>query len=82
MLGLAGLQVRLLGQRNGLGRRRRTAVCVAELARQLALPDDDVGSPARPRLAELAIDADDLADGSFLPIEVGPLAELHSEDFD
>ena len=55
---------------------------IAEVASQLALATHDVGSTARPRLAQLGVDADDLPDRSLLAIETWPFAELHSERLD
>jgi hypothetical protein len=62
VLALPGLQIGLLGQRDGLLRGRWTAVVGLELRRQFSAADVDRGPPRGPRSGQVAVDADDLAD--------------------
>ena len=60
MLGLPSLQSGLLRQRDRLGRRRRPAMSVLEIDRQLRLTGLDRRPPTRPRLPQPGRHTDDL----------------------
>ncbi len=78
MLGLPGLQGRLLGEFEGLDRPGRAAVPDLELPGEFTAPDVDHQPAGGPGLKEPLIDADDLPDRSFALL-AGALGELHTQ---
>ena len=78
MLGGAGLEVRLLRQRDRLSLRRRSTVVALEGRRQLALARHDVASALRPCRVQRRINARDLTNRTTTA-GVGTLFEPQSE---
>jgi hypothetical protein len=78
VLGVAGLQCRLLCQVQCFNRGRRSAVIILELDRQLAAADVDEGTPARPAFVQSDIDADNLSDRPLRRVGAGPFGEAHT----
>ena len=75
VLGVAGLQGRLLRQVQRFDRGRRPAMIVLELDGQLAAAGVDVGPAGRPALVQPGVDADDLPDRPLRRIGTGPFRE-------
>jgi hypothetical protein len=81
VLGVAGLQSRLLRQVQCFNCGRRPAVIILELDRQLTAPRFDVGTAGRPTLVQAGVDTDDLPDRPLRRIGVGSLGEPHPQRF-
>jgi hypothetical protein len=62
VLGVAGLQRRLLSQLQRLDRCRRPTMILLELDGELAAAGVDVGASGRPALVQSRVDTDDLPD--------------------
>jgi hypothetical protein len=77
VLGVAGLQGRLLGQVQRFDRGRRPAMIVLELDGEFAAAGVDVGAAGRPALVQSGVDADDLADRPLRRVGAGPFGEPH-----
>jgi hypothetical protein len=79
MLGVAGLQRRLLSQMQRFDRCRRPAMILLELDRQLAAAGLDVGAAGRPALVQSGVDADDLSDPPLHWVGAGSFGEPHTQ---
>ena len=79
MLGVAGLQGRLLRQVQRFDRGRRPAMIMLELDGQLAAAGVDVGAAGRPALVQSWVDTDDLPDRPLRRVGAGPFGEPHPQ---
>jgi hypothetical protein len=77
VLGVAGLQGRLLGQMQRFDRGRWPAMIMLELDGQLAAARFDVGTAGRPALVQSWVDTDDLPDRPLRRVGAGPFGEPH-----
>ena len=75
VLGVAGLQGRLLGQVQRFDRGRWSAMVVLELDGELAAAGVDVGAAGGPALVQSRVDADDLPDRPLRRVGAGPFGE-------
>ena len=74
VLGVAGLQRRLLSQMQRFDRGRRPAMIMLELDGQLAAAGLDVGTAGRPALVQSGVDTDDLPDRPLRRVGAGPFS--------
>ena len=82
VLGLAGLQGRLLGQLDGLDRCGRAAVGGLERCGEDRAAVLDVEPPLGEAAVQVGVDADDLAHRPLAGVLVGALGEAHPEGVD
>jgi len=77
VLGVAGLQSRLLSQLQRFDRGRRSTMIFLELDGELAAADVDVGAARRPAVIQPGVDADDLPDRPLRPVGARAFSKPH-----